>query len=88
MFRCVISHVFLYTDFYVQTVNPVIDELLTNLQYIIQEKIGTNILQPMTHPELNRLCVAYFNDDQQYYRAKITGFTNSEVEVLFIDYGK
>ena len=85
-FQCVISHVFLYNDFYVQREDPFTAELLDNLQISIQEKVDQ--MKTMQTLELNKLCIALFDEDGQYYRAKIVGFSNeTDVEVYFVDYG-
>lgn len=85
-FQCVISHVYLYNDFYVQKEDSFTAELLNNLQRSIQENVSK--MKNIQNLELNKMCIALFEDDEQYYRAKIVSFSNeSEIEVYFVDYG-
>jgi len=88
-FPSVVTQVYRYSDFYIQKIDPVSAKLLENLQFDIQEMLVGSRLKPVVRPELNKLCVALFIEDGQYYRAKIIGFSNnnSEIEVFFIDYG-
>ena len=96
-FVCVVTHIYLYNDFYVQKYDPVNSKLLDTLQVEIQKKIECNQLKPLAQLELNKLCISFYNEDQQYYRAKIIGYNNAnekhlvnnnmEIEVFYIDFG-
>ena len=98
-FPCIVTHIYLTTDFYVQKVDDENAKMLCNLQDTIHAKIAANSLKPIEKLVLNKLCIAFFNEDENYYRAKIIGFNNStkkniddiktdlEIEVFYIDYG-
>lgn len=98
-FDIILVHVNTIDDFYVQKDHSDIQDQLVNLQKTIQSKVEANKLTKMKSIEINKLCVSYFDDDGQYYRAKIIGYgdeslkaindINQElpVDVLYIDYG-
>ena len=97
-FHCVVSHINTLHDFYVQKVDEPTSELLLKLQSKIQEKVATNQVTNLEKISVNKLCIAYFNDDENYYRAKIVRYNSNtniikdinkdlEVEVFYVDYG-
>lgn len=99
IFRCILSHINSVNDFYVQKMDEPTSELLKDLQDKIQEKVRGNQLKCLEKLALNKLCVAYFEEDDNYYRAKITRYNSSsnkitdinkdlELEVFYVDYGK
>ena len=86
VFPCIISHINSLDDFYIQKVDPVSQEALNNLQAEIQTKINDNALKKLESSQvaLNKLCVAFYGEDSQYYRAKIIAIYNSERKVDFL----
>jgi len=87
-FLCVITHFNHLNNFYVQKFDEGNTVLLDKLQETIQLKVATNKLLPVTVPVLDKLCIALYTDDQQYYRAKVIKFVNSkQMQVFFIDFG-
>ena len=82
-FPCIISHIDSINDFYIQKVDPVSEEMLNNLQVEIQSKVLNNKLKKLESLDisLNKLCISFYNQDEQYYRAKIISIYNSERKV-------
>lgn len=68
MFECIIVHVNTVDDFYIQKQDAYTKDTLNALQARIQDKVAKGELKPVEHVELNKLCVAFFHDDQQFYR--------------------
>jgi hypothetical protein len=88
LFECVIVHVNSVEDFYVQKVDAHTVNSMTVLQSTIQAKVQNNELKPLHHVDLNKLCVAFFTDDEQYYRAKVINQVDATTyTVFFIDFG-
>lgn len=86
-FLSIITHFTNVKSFYVQKFDQENTRLLDDLQLTIQKKIAANQLQPLLKPVLNKLCISFYNDDEQYYRAKIISFNEIECEVFYIDFG-
>jgi len=86
IFPCIVSHINTVNDFYIQKVDPVSEQALTNLHEEIQNKVANNQLKKLESTEvcLNKLCVSIYHEDKQYYRAKITAIYNSERMVIYV----
>lgn len=99
LFPCIISHINSVDDFYIQKEDPNNQDLLNKLQETIQEKVTGNKLPKLRSVETNKLCVSFYEEDSQFYRAKIIGFENDslkninnfkedlKLDVFYLDYG-
>lgn len=43
--------------------------------------------KPLSSPVVDQACIAKFSEDEAWYRAQITSISDSEVMVLFVDFG-
>lgn len=67
-------------DFYVQLDNNAADTVIDRLN-------GAADFEPATDLKVGSLCAAFWDEDEQWYRAKILEFCDTGYHVLFIDYG-
>ena len=83
-----VSHVTESGDFYIQLSKSSADlEAIENLVSKIYEQPGATA-EAMEMCFVDSLCCARFSEDFKWYRALVTKvFSDSEVEVLFVDYG-
>jgi len=83
-----VSHVTESGDFYIQLSKSSADlEAIENLVSKIYEQPGATT-EAMEMCFVDSLCCARFSEDFKWYRALVTKvFSDTEVEVLFIDYG-
>jgi hypothetical protein len=77
-FPCIITHVNSIRDFYVQKIDKSNEQLLADLQELIQSKCANQELKQLDSLELNQLCVAFYPEDGQFYRAKIIDTNSGE----------
>lgn len=69
-------------EFYVQKTADT--ELLESVTAQVQEQAGSAVI---TSPIVGQACIAKFKDDGAWYRAEIKSVSDSEVMVLFVDFG-
>ena len=83
-----VSHVTESGDFYVQLSKSSADlETIENLVSEIYDQPGATV-EAMEMCFVDSLCCARFSEDFKWYRALVTKvFSDTEVEVLFVDYG-
>ena len=83
-----VSHVTESGDFYIQLSKSSADlETIENLVSEIYDQIGSTA-EAMEMCFVDSLCCARFSEDFKWYRALVTKvFSDTEVEVLFVDYG-
>ena len=72
-FPCIVSMCNSLSDFYVQKVDATSEEVLLQLQGEIQAQVHGNKLKLLESIHLNKPCVSFYEEDGQYYRAKIIG---------------
>lgn len=84
--QCYVSHTNSLTDFYIQLSKDT--DALEKMSGYLNDEVNMLPLQDFTNIE-NSMCIAQFDDDYAWYRAKILQHTedNNLIEVLFIDYG-
>ncbi len=88
LFPCVVVHVNSADDFYVQKVDEASVKILDNLQSKIQFKVQENKLEPVKQAIVNKLYVAQYDEDSQYYRAKVIGIeSDQKYDVFYVDFG-
>ena len=83
-----VSHVTESGDFYIQLSKSTADlEIIENLLSEIYDQPGATT-EAMEMCFVDSLCCARFREDFKWYRALVTKvFSDTEVEVLFVDYG-
>ena len=59
-------------------------ELMDNIAVFFEDEINT--AESFT-PEVNKDCIAQFTEDDGYYRARVTAVDETDVTVLYTDYG-
>ena len=68
VFECVIVHINSVDDFYIQKEDEWTIARIDSLQEKIQQKVGNKELKQLERVEMNKLCVAHYDEDDQFYR--------------------
>ena len=81
-FNGYLSHEVSQQEFYVQRTSDT--ELLDSVTTRVQDQSAS---PQMTSPVIGQACIAKFRDDGAWYRAEIRAISDTEVQVLFVDFG-
>ena len=82
---CYVSHIDSACSFHVQLTREEVElqELMDKLASCYENDAGT----VLTSAEVGQACCAKYSADQAWYRATVTAIKDTEVTVLFVDYG-
>ncbi len=83
-FRALVTEVVSSSEIYIQVATPDIGHLEKRISDFL---ITSKKCIPSSSPVVGALCCAKFSLDSQWYRAEIKSTDQTNVEVLFIDYG-
>ena len=81
-FNGYLSHEVSQQEFYVQRTSDT--ELLDSVTTRVQDQSAS---PQIISPVIGQACIAKFRDDGAWYRAEITSISDTEVQVLFVDFG-
>ena len=70
-------------EFYIQLTAE--SELLEKLTSSVQAESTSN--KQLVNPVVGQSCIAMFSEDESWYRAKILGHNDQQVQVFFVDFG-